>query len=89
MENEIQVSEMDERIIDVIRFVLSEGEGRASKLQRKFLWGYNRAGRVMEQLVSLKIIEPPSYIINQKVIVTNEEAEKIIQSLSVVLTYKA
>lgn len=76
-------NEYDGNIINVIRFVILEGSVNPSALQLKFLIGYNKAWRLMEQLENLKIIEPKlyDYIHKQNVIVTNDEAEIIIKKL--------
>lgn len=74
-------TQLDEKITEVIRFVISEGEVRASKLQRKFLWGYNRAEKAIKQLEDLKICEPFAGLISRKLIVNKEQSEIIIQSL--------
>ena len=48
-----------EKLLDlknVIHFVTSKKTINCSTLQRTFIWGYNKAGRVIDKLEELKII---------------------------------
>lgn len=58
---EIQLPEslaLDPLIFEVAKFVVSEQEGSAAAIQRKFEIGYNRAGKIFDQLESLGIYGP-------------------------------
>jgi S-DNA-T family DNA segregation ATPase FtsK/SpoIIIE len=41
---------------EVARFVVSNGQGSTSSIQRRFSIGYNRAGRIMDQLEQAGIV---------------------------------
>lgn len=51
--------DLDEYFWDCVRFVRAEGEASTSRLQRRFGIGYNRAGRIMDQMFSMGIVGPP------------------------------
>ena len=51
-------NELDPLIIEAATLVVQTQAGSASVVQRKLSLGYNRAGRVMEQLEDLKIVGP-------------------------------
>lgn len=46
----------DELTKDVARFIIQSQEGSTSSIQREFGLGYNRAGRIMEELEKLGIV---------------------------------
>jgi len=64
----------DGQIESLIKFVTSKTEIRCSELQRKFLWGYNRAGFVMDWLIEKKIVEDDEVHVYRKVLLTYDEA---------------
>jgi S-DNA-T family DNA segregation ATPase FtsK/SpoIIIE len=53
---DIDMSEIDSMFVDSARIVVISQQGSASLLQRKLKLGYNRAGRIVDQLESLGII---------------------------------
>ncbi len=55
---EFNDSEKDEFFEEAARMVVSHQQGSASLLQRKLKLGYNRAGRIIDQLEAAKIIGP-------------------------------
>jgi S-DNA-T family DNA segregation ATPase FtsK/SpoIIIE len=55
---EIDMNEMDVMFVDSARIVVMNQQGSASLLQRKLKLGYNRAGRIVDQLESMGIIGP-------------------------------
>ena len=55
---EIDDGEFDSFFADAAREVVSKQQGSTSFLQRKFKLGYNRAGRIMDQLEREKIVGP-------------------------------
>lgn len=56
--SEFDSDELDALFVDAARIVVSSQQGSASMLQRKLKLGYNRAGRLVDQLEGLGIIGP-------------------------------
>ena len=54
----VSLKERDELFEEVARLVVSEQQGSTSLIQRKFSLGYNRAGRIMDQLEAAGIVGP-------------------------------
>lgn len=50
--------ERDELFEDAAKLIVEYQQGSTSLLQRKLKLGYNRAGRLMEQLFEAKIVGP-------------------------------
>jgi S-DNA-T family DNA segregation ATPase FtsK/SpoIIIE len=55
-DNNFDVSEVDPMFADAARIVVMHQQGSASLLQRKLKLGYNRAGRIVDQLEAFNII---------------------------------
>lgn len=55
---EFDPAERDEKFEEAARIVVAHQQGSASLLQRKLKLGYNRAGRIVDQLEVAKIIGP-------------------------------
>ena len=55
---EIDKSERDALFEDAARIIVQHQQGSASLLQRKLKLGYNRAGRIVDQLEAAGIIGP-------------------------------
>ena len=70
-----------EKRIEVINFVTCKKKIRKSELQIKFLWGYHRAGNTMDWLHSLGIVSEFNGVYDRNVLMSNEEAQKIIKGL--------
>ena len=52
------IDELDENFVEAARIIVTHQQGSASLLQRKLKLGYNRAGRIVDQLESHNIIGP-------------------------------
>lgn len=52
------LSEMDDNLEDAARLVVETQHGSTSMIQRRMKLGYNRAGRIMDQLEGLGIVGP-------------------------------
>jgi S-DNA-T family DNA segregation ATPase FtsK/SpoIIIE len=50
------LSQLDDMFEDVARFVVQNQQGSTSSIQRRFSIGYNRAGRIMDQLEAAGIV---------------------------------
>ncbi len=55
---QFKLSEMDEMFEDAARLVVSNQHGSTSMIQRRLKLGYNRAGRIMDQMEALGIVGP-------------------------------
>lgn len=53
-----RVERYDTMFVDVARYVVNGQQGSTSAIQRTFAIGYNRAGRLMDQLEKAKIVGP-------------------------------
>ena len=56
--NNVNLKDRDELFEEAARLVVSEQQGSTSLIQRKFSLGYNRAGRIMDQLEAAGIVGP-------------------------------
>jgi S-DNA-T family DNA segregation ATPase FtsK/SpoIIIE len=55
---DLDMNEIDAMFVDSARIVIINQQGSASLLQRKLKLGYNRAGRIVDQLEGMGIIGP-------------------------------
>ncbi|NDB35279.1 MAG: DNA translocase FtsK, partial [Flavobacteriia bacterium] len=55
---DFSMDEIDPMFVDSARIVVINQQGSASLLQRKLKLGYNRAGRIVDQLEAMGIIGP-------------------------------
>ena len=55
---DFRLSEMDDMLEDAARLVVETQHGSTSMIQRRMKLGYNRAGRIMDQLEGLGIVGP-------------------------------
>lgn len=53
---DLKMSDLDEHFTDAARLVVSAQSGSTSMIQRKMQLGYNRAGRIMDQMEALGIV---------------------------------
>ncbi|MDD4645927.1 MAG: DNA translocase FtsK, partial [Bacteroidales bacterium] len=56
--SEVNMDKLDELFEEAARLVVSSGQGSTSSIQRKFSIGYNRAGRIMDQLEAAGVVGP-------------------------------
>lgn len=56
--NDIDLSKRDELFDDAARLIVQHQQGSTSLIQRKFSIGYNRAGRIVDQLEAAGIVGP-------------------------------
>ncbi len=79
----IKLSDLDENFMDAARLVVANQHGSTSMIQRKCQLGYNRAGRIMDQMEALHIVGPSQgskprevYIFNEQELLNHMEALK-------------
>ncbi len=68
----VNLSELDPLFEEAARLIVGQQQGSTSLIQRKFEVGYNRAGRLMDQLEAAKIVGPPEGSKARQVLVTDE-----------------
>lgn len=56
--SDLKLSDLDDMFDDAARLIVSSQHGSTSLLQRKMQLGYNRAGRIMDQMEQLGIVGP-------------------------------
>jgi S-DNA-T family DNA segregation ATPase FtsK/SpoIIIE len=63
----------DELFEEAARLIIQNGEGSTSLLQRRFHLGYNRAGRIMDQLEEAGIVGPPRGSSPRELLINSQE----------------
>lgn len=71
-------SEYDEYFADAGRFVIESDRAAAGQLQRKFSIGFNRAGRIIDQLHKAGVVGPAEGTKPRRVLMTIEEFEQMV-----------
>ncbi len=78
----IDMSQRDTMFEDAARLVVLNQSGSTSMIQRKFSIGYNRAGRIMDQLEAAGIVGAPDGSKGRQVLVMDEaQLERILETL--------
>ncbi len=76
---ELDPTKRDSLFEDVARFVVSTQQGSTSNIQRKFEIGFNRAGRIVDQLEAAGIVGPINGSKPRQVLIPTEyELEKLL-----------
>ncbi len=57
---DLKLSDLDDQFENAARMIVVNQHGSTSLLQRKLQLGYNRAGRIMDQLEAVGIVGPPN-----------------------------
>jgi S-DNA-T family DNA segregation ATPase FtsK/SpoIIIE len=68
----ISAKDLDEMFIDAARLVVSNQHGSTSMIQRKLKLGYNRAGRIMDQLEAFGVVGPSAGSKPREVLIYDE-----------------
>ena len=55
---DVDINHLDPMLEEVARLVVNTQQGSTSMIQRKFSIGYNRAGRLMDQLERIGVVGP-------------------------------
>ncbi len=77
----IDLSKRDEMFDDCARFVVQNPTASTSSLQRRFSIGYNKAGKIMDQLEAAGIVGPADGQRPRSVLVDHIQLEDILRSL--------
>lgn len=82
MAGDISLSELDSMFEDAAKLIVSSQHGSTSLIQRKMQLGYNRAGRIMDQMEKLGIVGPAQGSKPREVLFYSvEELENFLQTL--------
>jgi S-DNA-T family DNA segregation ATPase FtsK/SpoIIIE len=80
---DFDLSKRDNLFNDAARLVVIHQQGSTSLIQRKFSIGYNRAGRIMDQLETAGIVGPPDGSKPRQVLYSDEYSlERFLNTLS-------
>jgi S-DNA-T family DNA segregation ATPase FtsK/SpoIIIE len=78
----LNYGDLDEMFIDAAKIIIAEQYGSTSLLQRKMQIGYNRAGRIVDQMENLGMVGPSKGSKPREVLVYSEaELMEIINKL--------
>ena len=79
---DFDVSQMDDLFEEAARIVVIHQQGSASLLQRRLNLGYNRAGRLIDQMEALGIVGPNQGSKARQVLVQDEMGlEEVLRNL--------
>ena len=70
---DVDMTRLDPMFEDAARMIVNEQNGSTSMIQRKFSIGYNRAGRLMDQLEKAGIVGPAKGSKPREVLCFSEE----------------
>lgn len=72
------LGDRDPLFVEIGKYVVESGYGSTSDLQRKFSLGYNRAGKIMDQLEAVGIVGPAQGGKRRSVLVSAQEGYDIL-----------
>ena len=79
---DVDLNQLDPMFDEAAEMVVATGQGSTSMIQRKFSIGYNRAGRIMDQLEAAGIVGPYTGSKARAVLVDSEsELHQILEDL--------
>ena len=80
----VDLKRLDPMFADVARYTVSKQEGSTSRIQRAFEIGYNRAGKLSDQLEAAGIVGPNKGPKGRDVLIQDMDSlERILQALGV------
>ena len=80
----VDMKRLDPMFADVARYVVTKQEGSTSRLQRAFEIGYNRAGKLSDQLEAAGVVGPNKGPKGRDVLITDlDQLEKLLEELGV------
>ena len=71
------INKLDELIVEAATLIVQTQQGSTSSIQRKMSIGYNRAGRIMDQMEQAGFIGPADGAKPRQVLITQEEFDAI------------
>lgn len=78
----LKYSDLDELFEEAARLIVSNQHGSTSMIQRRLKLGYNRAGRIMDQLEAMGIVGPSEGSKAREVLIYDEiELERYLEEL--------
>lgn len=79
----VDMKKLDPMFADVARYVVTKQEGSTSRLQRAFEIGYNRAGKLSDQLEAAGIVGPNKGPKGRDVLITDlDQLERLLEDLN-------
>ena len=82
MPGAVDLSDRDPLFDEAARLLVIQQQGSTSLIQRKFAIGYNRAGRLMDQLEAVGIVGPFEGSKARQVLIQDEyNLERLLNSL--------
>ena len=80
----VDMKRLDPMFADVARYVVTKQEGSTSRLQRAFEIGYNRAGKLSDQLEAAGIVGPNKGPKGRDVLITDlDQLDKLLEELGI------
>lgn len=76
----VDLSQRDELFDDCARFVVQNPTASTSSLQRRFAIGYNKAGKIMDQLEAAGIVGPADGARPRQVLFTTDQLEDFLRN---------
>ena len=81
-DNDVGITHFDPMFADVAKFVVNNQSGSTSMIQRNYSIGYNRAGKIMDQLERMGVVGPQVGAKPREVLIQDEMSlEKIFSQL--------
>jgi DNA segregation ATPase FtsK/SpoIIIE, S-DNA-T family len=79
---QLRYADLDEMFEDAARIIVQNQHGSTSMIQRRLKLGYNRAGRIMDQLEAMGVVGPSEGSKAREVLIYDEiELEKYLEDL--------
>lgn len=76
-------SDIDEYFVDAARFIIEKDKASIGMLQRAFRIGFNRAGRIMDQLYEAGVVGKDEGTKPRKVLMTEEQFEQYLEEANI------
>ena len=76
-------SDIDEYFVDAARFIIDKDKASIGMLQRAFRIGFNRAGRIMDQLYEAGVVGSDEGTKPRKVLMTEEQFEQYLEESNI------